>query len=95
MLRPPSNPRPLAPLPEQSADGAGAQGAAPNLRHGALIAERRTVQINFRPSAVERAAWRGEAPVAGVPLSDPLRWAMARTRTWTATAADIERERNR
>jgi len=30
-----------------------------------------------------------------VPLSDLLRQAMARTRTWTAAAADVERERTR
>ena len=29
----------------------------------------------------------------GVPLSDLLRQAMARTQTWTAAAADAERER--
>ena len=59
------------------------------------MAERRSVQINVRLSAAERAAWRAKAAAAGVPLSDLLRQAMARTRVWTATAADIERERNR
>ncbi|MCY3746324.1 MAG: plasmid mobilization relaxosome protein MobC [Acidobacteria bacterium] len=59
------------------------------------MAERRTVQINVRLSAAERAAWRGKAAATGLPLSDLLRRAMARTRTWTAAAADIERERSR
>ena len=58
------------------------------------MAERRTVQINVRVSPTERAAWRAKAAAAGVPLSTLLRQAMARTRTWTAPAADIERERN-
>ncbi len=58
------------------------------------MAERRSVQINVRVSAAERAAWRAKAAAAGVPLSDLFRKAMARTRTWTAPAADIQRERN-
>ncbi|MXW70533.1 MAG: MobC family plasmid mobilization relaxosome protein [Acidobacteria bacterium] len=59
------------------------------------MAERRTVQINVRLSAAERAAWRAKAAAAGVPLSDLLRQAMARTRTWTAADAAVERERTR
>ena len=59
------------------------------------MAERRTVQIHLRVSVVERAAWHAKAVAAGLPLSDLLRRAMARTRTWTAAAADIERERSR
>ena len=59
------------------------------------MAERRTVQIHARVSAAERAASQAKAAAAGVPLSELLRQAMARTRTWTAAAADIERERNR
>jgi len=59
------------------------------------MTERRTVQINVRLSAAERAAWRGKAVATGLPLSDLLRRAMARTRTWTAADAAIERERNR
>ena len=59
------------------------------------MAERRTVQINVRLSAAERDAWRAKAAAVGVPLSDLLRQAMARTRTWTAANAAIERERTR
>ena len=59
------------------------------------MAERRTVQINVRLSAAERAAWKAKAAAAGVPLSDLLRQAMARTRTWTAADAAVERERTR
>ena len=59
------------------------------------MAERRSVQINVRLSAAELAAWRAKAAAAGVPLSVLLRQAMARTRTWTAADAAIERERNR
>ena len=58
------------------------------------MAERRSVQIHLRVSPADRAAWRAKAAAAGVPLSTLLRKAMARTRTWTAAAADIERERN-
>ena len=38
---------------------------------------------------------RVEAEAAGVRLSDLLRRAMARTPTWTAAAAEVERERTR
>ena len=62
---------------------------------GALMAERRIVEIHARVSPAERAAWRAKSAAAGVPLSVLLRQAMARTRTWTAAAADIERERTR
>ena len=90
-LRPPSNPRPTAPLPEQRADRGR---RPPDPLTGAPMAERRSVQIHLRVSPADRAAWRAKAAEAGVPLSDLLRQAMARTRTWTAAAADIERQRN-
>ena len=91
MLRPPSNPQLTAPLPEQHADGGR---RPPNPLTGAHMAERRSAQIHLRVSPADRAAWRAKAAAAGVPLSTLLRKAMARTRTWTAAAADIERERN-
>ena len=109
--RRPPNPRPTAPLPEQHADGerrppnprpaapppkqcADAGHRPPNPLTGAPMAERRSVQIHLRVSPADRAAWRAKAAAAGVPLSDLVRRSMARTRTWTAPAADIERERN-
>ena len=57
------------------------------------MAKRRTGQIHLRVSPAEVAAWRAKAEAAGVPLSHLLRQAMARTRTWTAAAAEVERER--
>ena len=66
-----------------------------NPRTGALMAERRSVEIHVRVSPAERAAWRAKAAEAGVPLSALLRQAMARTRTWTAPALAIGRERSR
>ena len=55
--------------------------------------ERRTVFAAARVSPAERADWLAKAEAAGVPLSDLLRQAMARTRTWTAPAVSVERER--
>ena len=92
MLRPPSNPRHPAPLPEQRADGGR---RPPNPLIGARMAERRTVRVHVRVSPAELAAWRAKAATVGVPLSDLLRQAMARTRAWTAPALAIERERTR
>ena len=91
-LRPPSNPRHPAPLREQRADRGH---RPPNPLIGAPMAERRTVRVHVRVSPAELAAWRAKAATVGVPLSDLLRQAMARTRTWTAAAAAIERERTR
>ena len=59
------------------------------------MGERRTVLVAVRVSPAEFVAWRAKAAAAGVPLSALLRRAMARTRTWTAPAAEVERERTR
>ena len=59
------------------------------------MADRRTVRVHARVSPAELADWRAKAAAAGVPVSDLLRQAMARTRTWTAAAADVDRERTR
>ena len=59
------------------------------------MAERRTVRVHVRVSPAELAAWRAKAEAAGVPVSELLRQAMARTRTWTAPAVAVERERTR
>ena len=57
------------------------------------MSDRRTVTARVSP--VEFADWRAKALATGVPLSALLREAMARTRTWTAPAAAVERERTR
>ena len=44
--------------------------------------------------ASDHAAWQAKA-AAGVSPSDLLRQAMARSRTWTARAVAVERERTR
>ena len=59
------------------------------------MADRRIVKASVRASAAEFAAWKAKAAAAGVPLSELLRQAMARTRTWTARAVAVERERTR
>ena len=92
MLRPPSNPRLPAPLPEQRAGGGH---RPPNPVAGALMADRRTVMVAARVTPAEHAAWQDKAAAAGVSPSALLRQAMARTRTWTAPALAIEREHSR
>ena len=62
---------------------------------GAPVPERRTVMIAARVTPAEHAAWREKAAAAGVSPSTLLREAMARTRTWTALARAVERERTR
>ncbi len=57
--------------------------------------ERRTVMLAARVTPAEHAAWRDKAAAAGVSPSELLRRAMAQTRTWTAPARAVERERTR
>ncbi len=59
------------------------------------MTERRTATVTAHVSAAELADWRAKAAAAGVPLSALVRAAMARTRTWTAPAAEVERERTK
>ena len=75
--------------------GLRAEGAAPVRRGGALMADRRTAVVRARVLPSEHAAWKAKAAAAGVSPSDLLRQAMARTRTWTARAVAVERERTR
>ena len=53
------------------------------------MAERRTGQIHLRVSPAQFAAWRAKAHAAGLPLSDLLRQAMARTRNETIRTAAL------
>ena len=53
----------------------------------------RTVTANARVTPEELEQWRGKARAAGTSLSELVRQAMARTRTWTAAARAAERER--
>ena len=55
----------------------------------------RDARVTVRVSAAELAEWRGKVRAAGLSLSELLRRAMARTRTWTAAASAVERERTR
>ena len=91
-LRPPSNPLHPAPLREQRTAGGR---CPPHPRDGARVAERRTVMIAARVTRAEHAAWKKKAAAAGVSPSELLRQAMTRTRSWTAPALAVERERTR
>ena len=53
----------------------------------------RAVWVKVRASEAERAAWHAKARSAGLTLSDLVRRAVGRTRTWTVAHADVERER--
>ena len=59
------------------------------------MADRRTAVVRARVLPSEHAAWQAKAAAAGVSPSDLLRQAMARTRTWTARAVAVDRERTR
>ena len=51
--------------------------------------------VAARVTPEEHAVWRAKAAAAGVSPSRLLRRAMGRTRTWTAPAAEAQRERTR
>jgi len=72
---------------------AGASPPFPPWRRGPL-ARSRPILVAVRLTPDESADWRTKAKAAGVPLSVLIRRAMARTRTWTVPAAEVERERN-
>ncbi len=59
------------------------------------MTDRRTAVVRARVLPSEHTAWLAKAAAAGVSPSDLLRQAMARTRTWTARAVAVERERSR
>ena len=89
-LRPPSTPRLHAPC------RARPRGLRPRTPvAGAHMVKRRTVMVAARVTLEEHAAWRAKAAAAGVSPSRLLRRAMGRTRTWTAPAAEAQRERTR
>ena len=51
--------------------------------------------VRVRVTKAELGSWRSKAAAAGVPLSDLLRQAMARTGVWTPSPGGAERERAR
>ena len=55
----------------------------------------RAVWVKVRASEAERAEWHAKARSAGLTLSDLVRRAVGRTRTWTVAHAEVEREPNR
>ena len=85
------NPRLVGSLPEQRA---GRFRRPANPVNGPPVAER-TALVAARVTPAEHAAWHEKAEAAGVSTSALLREAMARTRTWTAPARAVERERTR
>lgn len=68
-------------------------GAEHPASSGSTHGARCTTWVQLRCTAAERAAW--QAKVAGLPLSQLVRRALDRVRTWTARRADLERERTR
>ena len=59
------------------------------------MTDHRTGIVRARVTPAEHADWPAKAAAAGVSPSRLLQEAMGRIRTWTAPAAEIERERTR
>ena len=88
---------PFEPQQDPRAAGARGRGLRPPSPVSAVrpMSGRRPATVSARVSAAELADWRAKAAAAGVQLSALVREAMARTRTWTAPAAEVERERTK
>ena len=59
------------------------------------MGESRKVWVKIRASEAERAEWHAKACSVGLSLSDLVRRAIGRVRTWTVAHAELERERTR
>ena len=57
--------------------------------------EQRSAIAHARVTPAELEQWRAKAAAAGIPLSELMRQAMRRTRTWTAADAGAERAKVR
>jgi len=57
--------------------------------------QQRKAIIKVRVTEAEQAGWQTKAEAAGVSVSELMRRAMTRVKTWTHANAEIERERNR
>lgn len=57
--------------------------------------QQRKAIIKVRVTDAEQAGWQTKAEAAGVSVSELVRRAMNRVKTWTPVNAEIERERNR
>lgn len=57
--------------------------------------QQRTAIIKVRVTGAEQAGWQTKAEAAGVSVSELVRSAMTRVKTWTIANTEIERERNR
>ena len=88
---------PFEPPASRDPAGLAAERAAspPLLTGGAQMPDHRTAVVRARVTAAEHADWLAKAAAASVLPSRLLRQAMARTRTWTAAATEVERERTR
>jgi len=58
-------------------------------------ADKKTVVVKVRTTRDERENWKSRAHQAGVPLSDLIRKAIGRVRTWTLEDKTAHRERTR
>lgn len=57
--------------------------------------QQRKAIIKVRVTGAEQAGWQTKAKAAGVSVSELVRRAMTRVKTWTHANAEIEREQNR
>ena len=55
----------------------------------------KTSWLSIRCTPGELAAWQAQAAAAGLPLSQLVRRALSRVRTWTAARVDVEQARTR
>lgn len=60
-----------------------------------IMTEKRNINLTIRVTPTEKLAWQEKAVLSGLTLSNLIRQAMSRTRTWTVSNSSLIQEQTR
>ncbi len=60
-----------------------------------IMTEKRNINLTIRVTPSEKLAWQEKAVLSGLTLSNLVRQAMSKTRTWTASNSSLVQEQTR
>ena len=60
-----------------------------------IMTEKRNINLTIRVTPTEKLAWQEKAVLSGLTLSNLIRQAMSKTRTWTASNSSLVQEQTR
>ena len=60
-----------------------------------IMTEKRNINLTIRVTSTEKLAWQEKAVLSGLTLSNLIRQAMSKTRTWTASNSSLVQEQTR